>query len=175
MVMAGCARPYAIPRPTCSADHPWSTTDERLGWLRTMVECVQKAPMSDAILMLRLEHENIASVIDLLEDQLQRLESGAPSDHALLLLAVEYLKDFPEACHHPKEDLLLRVIQRRDPQLAAPLANLCADHERLGQQGWRLRARARRPLAARPPGLRREPGSLVRLLLRQGQRGRSID
>jgi hemerythrin-like domain-containing protein len=89
--------------------------------------------MSDAIFMLRLEHENIARVLDVLEDQLQRVESGAPINESLLLLAVEYLKDFPEECHHPKEDLVFRMLQRRDPPGAAALSDLGAEHAQLAQ------------------------------------------
>lgn len=89
--------------------------------------------MSDAILMLRLEHENIAHVLDVLEDQLQRLESGAPVDDSLLLLIVEYLKDFPEDCHHPKEDLLYRMLEQHDPERAATFNDLESEHDQLAQ------------------------------------------
>jgi hemerythrin-like domain-containing protein len=89
--------------------------------------------MSDAIFMLRLEHENIAHVLDLIEDQVERAESGAPIDESLLLLSVEYLKDFPEECHHPKEDLVFRMLQRHHPRRAADLRDLSADHEQLAQ------------------------------------------
>jgi hemerythrin-like domain-containing protein len=89
--------------------------------------------MSDAIFMLRLEHANIASVLDLLDDQFLRLESGAPVDRPLQLLAVEYLMDYPEDCHHPKEDLVFRKLERRDPARAADLSDLVGDHDRLAQ------------------------------------------
>lgn len=89
--------------------------------------------MSDAILMLRLEHENIAHVLDLLEDQFRRLESSAPIDEPLLLLVVEYLKDFPEVFHHPKEDLVFRMLQQHEPDRAAALHDLDTEHEQLAQ------------------------------------------
>jgi hemerythrin-like domain-containing protein len=83
--------------------------------------------------MLRLEHENIAHVLDVLEDQLRRLESEAPVDEPLLLLIVEYLKDFPEECHHPKEDILYRMLQECGPEITASLHELDAEHQQLVQ------------------------------------------
>ena len=88
--------------------------------------------MSDAIFMLRLEHGNIARVLDLIEDQVLRLESGASIDGSLVLLAVEYLKDYPEECHHPKEDLIFRKLRERAPEAAEIVGDLEAEHERIG-------------------------------------------
>lgn len=87
--------------------------------------------MSDAIFMLRLEHENIADVLDLLEDQLQRLEMGAPLDDSLILMALEYLEGFPDECHHPKEDLVFHLLQQRAPERVASFSDLGAAHEQL--------------------------------------------
>lgn len=87
--------------------------------------------MSDAIFMLRLEHGNMARLLGLLEDQLRRLDSGAPIAGELLLLAHDYLAGYPEQCHHPKEDLLYRLLQRRDPVVAGPLGDILAEHQRL--------------------------------------------
>jgi hemerythrin-like domain-containing protein len=89
--------------------------------------------MSDTIFMLRLEHENLAQLLDLIEDQIQRIESGADADGSLLLLAVEYLKGFPEECHHPKEDLVFRMLQQRAPDRVAGLRDLDAEHEHLAR------------------------------------------
>ena len=89
--------------------------------------------MSDAILKLRLEHSSIAGVLGLLEDEVQRLQSGAPTDPGLLTLIFDYLRDFPEKCHHPKEDLVFRMLQQRDPKRAATLFDLVHGHEKLAK------------------------------------------
>lgn len=89
--------------------------------------------MSDIIFKLRLEHRNILNVLDLLEDQVHRLEGGAPTDTGLLTLAVAYLKSFPEECHHPKEDLVFQMLRKRNPRLAGTLVDLGLEHERLAE------------------------------------------
>lgn len=99
--------------------------------------------MSDAILMLRLEHDNVGLVLDLLEEQLHRLETGAPRDDSLLRLAAEYFEGFLEECHHPKEDLVFRVLQQCDPARAAALSDLVAAHAQLAQLTARFAGDAR--------------------------------
>jgi hemerythrin-like domain-containing protein len=94
--------------------------------------------MSDAIFMLQLEHENLAQSLDLIEDQIRRLASGAPIDGSLLLLAIEYLNDFPEECHHPKEDLVFRMLQRRAPSRVAGLPDLGVEHAQLARSSERF-------------------------------------
>ena len=89
--------------------------------------------MSDIIFMLRLEHGNTARLLGLLEDQLRRLEKGASVDTDLLQLAYEYLSGYPQKCHHPKENLLFDLLQRRDPLAAETLADLVAEHDFLTQ------------------------------------------
>lgn len=90
--------------------------------------------MSDAILMLRLEHGNFARVLGVLEDQLERLRSGAPVDGGLLTMAHEYLAGYPDQCHHPKEDLIYGALQRRDPAAAEGLSDLVAEHRELAER-----------------------------------------
>ena len=104
--------------------------------------------MSDTLLMLRLEHENISHVLDVLEDQIQRLQSNAPGDALLQHLSIEYLKGFPEECHHPKEDLVYRMLQRRDPRRANSLPNLRAEHDLLAKLTDRIEKKIRGEIIA---------------------------
>ena len=99
--------------------------------------------MSDTLLMLRLEHENISHVLDVLEDQIQRLKSHAPIDVSLLRLSIGYLMGFPEECHHPKEDLVYRALLEREPQRANALPNLGAEHELLATFTERIESETR--------------------------------
>jgi len=120
--------------------------------------------MSEAIFMLRLEHANIAKLLRLVEDQLQRIEGGGPVDQSLLLLAYEYLSGYPDACHHPKEDLVFRKLQRRDPGACAALVDLAAEHEELGQLTERFGHDAREAGGASDAGAGALVESMRRLL-----------
>lgn len=89
--------------------------------------------MSDAILLLRLEHGNMARLLDWIDDQIQMLETGAAADYALLSQAMYYMQHYPDQCHHPKENLVLEVIAQRNPEAASEVGDLTGEHNRLAQ------------------------------------------
>lgn len=89
--------------------------------------------MSDAILLLRLEHGNMARLLDWVEDQIRILESGASADISLLNQAMYYLQNYPDQCHHPKEDLVLEAMVRRSPEAAAAIGDLTGEHNKIAE------------------------------------------
>lgn len=89
--------------------------------------------MSDTIVFLELEHGNIGRLLALLDLHADRVEEGASPDLDLLRLAFEYFREFPDACHHPKEDVVFRRLQSRDPAAAARVGDLLGDHEQLSR------------------------------------------
>jgi hemerythrin-like domain-containing protein len=96
--------------------------------------------MSDAILLLRLEHSNMARLLDWVDDQIQTLESGTAPDYTLLNQALYYLQNYPDLCHHPKEDLVLESLALRDPEGAATVGDLSGEHRKLAEQTGRVAA-----------------------------------
>lgn len=110
--------------------------------------------MTDTLFLLRLEHGNLSKLLGLIEDQLAAADAGAPMDAELLSLAAEYFCDYPDRCHHPKEDLVYRLLGKRAPDACSGLRDLIADHRRLhelaeGFTGAVLRVREQ-PQAAEP-------------------------
>lgn len=87
--------------------------------------------MSDTLFVLRLEHGNQSKLLGLIEDQMAAADAGSPVDEELLTLASQYFTDYPDRCHHPKEDLVYKLLSRRDPGSRAGLRDLIADHRRL--------------------------------------------
>jgi len=87
--------------------------------------------MPDTLLLLRLEHQNLSRLLGLIEDQVAAADAGAPLDENLLSLAWEYFSDYPDLCHHPKEDLVYELLSKRDPGSCAGLKNLNSEHVRL--------------------------------------------
>lgn len=110
--------------------------------------------MPDTLTLLHLEHGNLAKVLGLIEDEAAAADSGTAMDAELLGMASEYFSDYPDRCHHPKEDLVYGLLGRRDPDARTALRDLIADHRRLhalaeafGEQVRRLREA---PQAAEP-------------------------
>ncbi|HUI61582.1 MAG TPA: hemerythrin domain-containing protein [Steroidobacteraceae bacterium] len=87
--------------------------------------------MSDTLFLLRLEHGNLSKLLSVIEDQAAAADAGRKMDQKLLSLASEYLIDYPDRCHHPKEDLVYSLLSKRDPEACTGLRDLIADHRRL--------------------------------------------
>lgn len=81
--------------------------------------------------MLQAEHGNLARLLNVVEGELLKIENGGDCDRGLLRAVAEYFREYPEQCHHPKEDLALARLRQRgvlDPGLAEGVAR---EHEEL--------------------------------------------
>ena len=87
--------------------------------------------MPNTLLLLRLEHGNQGELLNLVERQLAAVQRGQALDYDLLNSVADYFSDYPDQCHHPKEDLVYEMLRRRDPASSAGLYDLLADHKRL--------------------------------------------
>ena len=73
----------------------------------------------------------MARLLDWVDDQVRLLETGAAANHSLLNQAMYYLQNYPDQCHHPKEDLVFEMIARRDPEAAATVGDLIMEHKKI--------------------------------------------
>lgn len=83
---------------------------------------------SRALDILHQEHRLIARMLDLLERQIVLLEQGREADTDVLKEIIDYFRTFPDVYHHPKEDLIVRYITRRDASAGALLSSLADEH-----------------------------------------------
>lgn len=94
--------------------------------------------MVSVINALRGEHANIGRLLDVLERQVAMFEDGRGPDYEIIDSILEYFLDYPELCHHPKEDLVYRRLLRRDPGLRERIPDLKIEHLWLGGLTRRL-------------------------------------
>jgi hypothetical protein len=83
-----------------------------------------------AIATIRLEHRSLGVVLHTLQSLLGKIAAGhAVADFGLLASALYYIDDFPERCHHPKEDeYLFKRLRLRTSEIHPPLRT----HRRAG-------------------------------------------
>jgi hemerythrin-like domain-containing protein len=117
--------------------------------------------MSDTLFLLRLEHSNLSKLLGLIEDQVSAADAGRKMDQELLSLASEYFSDYPDLCHHPKEDLVYRLLSKRHPDSCVGLRDLLADHRRLRGLTEGFTAAVRR-MREQPEGAEPDPGKVMR-------------
>ncbi len=90
--------------------------------------------MPDVMTRLRREHAHIVELLGALERQLARFDAAEEIDYDILLAIADYFVDFPDCCHHPKEDVIFRRMCEREPALRGTMTDLLAEHIRLGEE-----------------------------------------
>ncbi len=87
--------------------------------------------MTDILDAIHEEHANMAKMLDALERQLKIFEAGETPDYDIVRGVVEYCTGYPEAYHHPKEDLVFERLRAADPAAAAEIADIPGEHAEL--------------------------------------------
>jgi hemerythrin-like domain-containing protein len=85
--------------------------------------------MTEMVEILRQEHRNIESLLRVLERELSVFDRGERPDYDVVLAVIDYFEDYPESCHHPKEDMIFERLKTRDPVAAASIGDLKAEHQ----------------------------------------------
>lgn len=90
--------------------------------------------MTQAIQTLRSEHKTTARMLDLLERQITLFEQTEQPDYDLLKEIIDYFLTYPDLYHHPKENLILDVLRRKSPKLAAPVGDIEKEHAEISSR-----------------------------------------
>jgi hemerythrin-like domain-containing protein len=84
--------------------------------------------MSNIIQILLEEHRNIDKLLLVLERELQVFDRSEEPDYEILQAVIEYFQDYPENCHHPKEDVVFERLKLRDPAAAERVGDAESEH-----------------------------------------------
>ena len=96
--------------------------------------------MARAIEELEIDHRNMRLLLAIIEEEMDAYRRGGTPDFDLLHLIVDYILNYPEISHHPREDAIYDVLLRRDPMGAAAVGNLMEEHRQLSGLTHRLAA-----------------------------------
>jgi hemerythrin-like domain-containing protein len=75
------------------------------------------------------EHQNIEKLLLVLEHELEIFDRRGRPDYEILQTIIQYFQDFPESCHHPKEEMIFEKLKLRDPAAAKRFGDIEAEHE----------------------------------------------
>jgi hemerythrin-like domain-containing protein len=84
--------------------------------------------MVEIIEILRQEHRNIEKLLRVIEQELDVFDRGERPDYEVFGAIIEFFKNYPDSCHHPKEDIIYAKFKERNPDRAASIADLEAEH-----------------------------------------------
>ena len=84
--------------------------------------------MADLVEILREEHRNMARLLAALERQVEMFAGAHAPDYDVIRGVAEYFIDYPDRCHHPKEDAIFARLCETHPANAAAVGDLASEH-----------------------------------------------
>ncbi|HEY5654501.1 MAG TPA: hemerythrin domain-containing protein [Woeseiaceae bacterium] len=97
-------------------------------------------PTTQLLAELRRDHANVSLLLEILEEQSQRLLAMERPDYDVMDDIMHYMTSFADAVHHPKEDVLYRRLRKLRPELQGRLLLLEQEHAEIGRLGVDLRS-----------------------------------
>lgn len=88
--------------------------------------------------ILREEHRNMSRLLDVLEHRIDMFAVAGDPDFDIVRGTADYFLEYPQLCHHPKEDVIFRRLKERCPHDVAALPNLESEHREVNQRAGRL-------------------------------------
>ena len=88
---------------------------------------------------LRTDHRNMVQLLDLLDSETVRLLDSGEPDYDLVYDIMTYMSEYPDAVHHPKEDMIYRHIKSSHPDIDESLQLIETDHKALGEASSEIR------------------------------------
>jgi hemerythrin-like domain-containing protein len=88
---------------------------------------------------LRGEHRRLGKILKLLSHQLELLKSDGSPDYILLQDILDYIENYPEFVHHPREDAVFKAFLGRHDELQPIIDNLLVEHEEMKRMTKELR------------------------------------
>jgi len=79
--------------------------------------------------LLLEEHRNIEKLLLVVEHELAIFDSSGRPDYEILQTIIQYFQDYPESCHHPKEEMIFEKLKARDSASAKRFGDVEAEHE----------------------------------------------
>jgi hemerythrin-like domain-containing protein len=100
----------------------------------------QGLSMPKIIDILLEEHQNIEKLLLVLEHELEVFDRSGRPDYEIVQTIIQYFQDYPESCHHPKEEMIFEKLKARDAAAARRFGDVEAEH---ADETRRLRSFAR--------------------------------
>ena len=94
--------------------------------------------MSNIMQKLVRDHDNAASLLSLLESQIEFVRKGEVANFELMRNITVYMTQYPDQVHHPIEDLIFARWLARDDSAQELVDSLVREHQDLAKKGAAL-------------------------------------
>ncbi len=96
--------------------------------------------MDDILKRLRDDHVRTAGLLRLIEQEIAAFQRGARPNYELVENIVDYVLTYPDLVHHPLEDLVLKRLLKKKPDIELTVGDLTMEHRRLSALTGRFHA-----------------------------------
>ena len=87
---------------------------------------------------LHQEHCNMEKLLGVLERELDVFDRAGRANYEVIRAVISYFEVYPDAYHHPQEDIVFKKLKARDPTVAASIGDLVAEHRGCTQRLYRV-------------------------------------
>jgi len=123
---------------TAARRDPNQAVTPELGASRSAKGSVTRRPTHDVVGALYVEHQYVARLLKVLDDQVAAASRDAPFDRQASIAVMSYMTQYPDAYHHPREDAMFARVAKRDSSLVGRIAEIKRAHRRIGLAGKQL-------------------------------------
>jgi len=87
--------------------------------------------MSQVIAKLLEDHRRMAVLLDVLEREINEFSKGETLNFFLIETILDYMTNYPQTCHHPVEEVVHKILLRRNPSFEEDAFDILKEHETL--------------------------------------------
>lgn len=87
---------------------------------------------------LHQDHINLSKLLDILSSKSEKLKQGSDPNFPLMLDVIDYIANYAEQNHHPREDHMYHYFEGRDAQLNVVMDRCHEEHQELKGFGHQL-------------------------------------
>ena len=100
---------------------------------------VMNTDARELMVELREDHRNMILVLNILDDLVGQMDAGKDPDFELFDEIMRYMTVYPDAVHHPKEDIVYEQLRAKRPDLTERLDHVPDDHSDIAHLSLLLR------------------------------------
>ena len=100
---------------------------------------VMNTDARELMVELREDHRNMNLVLNILDDLVEQMDAGKDPDFELFDEIMRYMTVYPDAVHHPKEDIVYEQLRSKRPDLTERLDHVPDDHSDIAHLSSLLR------------------------------------
>jgi hemerythrin-like domain-containing protein len=86
------------------------------------------------------DHRNMAQLLDVLQSEMEDYRQSRHVDFAILSMLLDYILNFPELRHHPRENVIFERVKRRDVDASKTIEDILLEHKDLAALARKLSA-----------------------------------